>query len=178
MLGKALLAMIKTAKLNRRDFLEIGGAGVATIIAGKVLLPTSAQGAAQGKDEAYPLVDIGPLSGLEAGAAVEFSYPDEDSPAVMIHLGESAKGGIGPNNAIVAYSTLCTHKGCPVEFYPERKMLICPCHWSTFDVAKAGGVVIGQASQPLPQIKLRLKNEQIQAYGVDGLIYGRHTNIF
>jgi hypothetical protein len=29
----------------------------------------------------------------------------------------------------------------------------------------------------LPQIKLRLKNGQIQAYGVDGLIYGRHTNI-
>lgn len=169
--------MIKTAKLNRRDFLEIGGVGVASLIAGQVLLPSSAEGATQGNAEVYPLLDIGPLSGLEVGAAVDFSYPDQDSPAVMVYLNEIAKGGIGPGGAIVAYSTLCTHKGCPVAFHPERKMLICPCHWSTFDAAKAGGVVIGQASQALPQIKLRLKNEQIQAYGVDGLIYGRHTNI-
>ena len=169
--------MIKTAKLNRRDFLEIGGVGIASLITGQVLLPSSAEGATQGKAKAYPLIDIGPLSGMEVGSAVEFSYPDHDSPAVMIYLSEMAKGGIGPGGAIVAYSTLCTHKGCPVAFHPERKMLICPCHWSTFDAAKAGGVVIGQASQALPQIKLRLKNGQIQAYGVDGLIYGRHTNI-
>ena len=169
--------MIKTAKLNRRDFLEIGGVGVASFIAGQVLLPSSAEGATQGNAEVYPLLDIGPLSGLEVGAAVEFSYPDQDSPAVMIYLSDVAKGGIGPGSAIVAYSNLCTHKGCPVSFHQERKMLICPCHWSTFDAAKAGGVVIGQASQALPQIKLRLKNGQIQAYGVDGLIYGRHTNI-
>lgn len=169
--------MTKIAKLNRRDFLEIGGVGVASLIAGQVLVPSSAEAATQGNAEVYPLLDIGPLSGLKVGAAVEFSYPDQDSPAVMIYLSDMAKGGIGPGGAIVAYSTMCTHKGCPVAFHPERKMLICPCHWSTFDAAKAGGVVIGQASQALPQIKLRLKNGQIQAFGVDGLIYGRHTNI-
>lgn len=157
--------------LNRRDFLVFSGSGVAGLLA-----PSPARAAATGK-EIYPLVDIGPVSGLEMGAAIEFRYPDEDSPAVMIHLSEPAKDGIGPNRAIVAYSTLCTHKGCPVNFHPERKMLICPCHWSTFDAAKAGALVIGQASQPLPQIKLRLEGDRIQAYGVDGLIYGRHTNI-
>jgi arsenite oxidase small subunit len=164
------------SKLNRRDFLKMSGTGVAGFIAGQALhlSPVLAAGF---KKQVYPLVDIGPLSGLEVGAAVEFRYPDEDSPAVMVHLAESAKQGIGPKNAIVAYSTLCTHKGCPVKFHPERRMLICPCHWSTFDVAKAGGVVIGQASQPLPQIKLRLEGDRVQAYGVDGLIYGRHTNI-
>lgn len=156
--------------LNRRDFLVFSGSGVAGLLAG------SPARAAAGK-EIYPLVDIGPVSGLGLGAAIEFRYPDEDSPAVMIHLSEPAKDGIGPNRAIVAYSTLCTHKGCPVSFHPERKMLICPCHWSTFDAAKAGALVIGQASQPLPQIKLRLEGDRIQAYGVDGLIYGRHTNI-
>ncbi len=164
------------SKLNRRDFLKVSGTGVAGFIAGQAL-PLSPASAAKAKQKVYPLVDIGPLSGLEVGAAVEFRYPDENSPAVMVHLTESAKDGIGPNDAIVAYSTLCTHKGCPVKFHPERRMLICPCHWSTFDVAKAGGVVIGQASQPLPQIKLRLEGDRVQAYGVDGLIYGRHTNI-
>ncbi|NQU62237.1 MAG: arsenate reductase (azurin) small subunit [Rhodospirillales bacterium] len=162
--------------LDRRDFLVLSGTGVAGYLAGQVL-PASPAWAAEAGEKVYPLVDIGPVSGLPVGAAIEFRYPDEDSPAVMIHLGEPAKDGIGPNNAVVAYSTLCTHKGCPVKFHPERKMLICPCHWSTFDAAKSGNIVIGQASQPLPQIKLRLDGDLVQAYGVDGLIYGRHTNI-
>ena len=56
-------------------------------------------------------------------------------------------------------------------------MLICPCHWSSFDPAKAGRMVIGQASEPLPQITLRVMGDKVQAVGVSGLIYGRHTNI-
>ena len=96
---------------------------------------------------------------------------------MLLRLTAPAVGGVGPNQEIVAYSTLCTHKGCPVAFKPERKMLICPCHWSTFDPAKAGTLVIGQASQHLPQIELRVDNGLVQAVGVAGLIYGRHTNI-
>ena len=168
--------MTKIFNLNRRDFLWLGGTGVAGFIAGQALPPAPAQAAA-GKERVYPLVDIGPVSGLPVGAAVDFLYPDEDSPAVMIHLTETAKGGVGPDGAIVAFSTLCTHKGCPVNFHPEHKMLICPCHWSSFDAAKAGTIVIGQASHPLPQIELRVDGDRVLAYGVNGLIYGRHTNI-
>ena len=56
-------------------------------------------------------------------------------------------------------------------------MLICPCHWSTFDPAKGGALVIGQASQGLPRIQLQITGEKVEAVGIDGLIYGRHTNI-
>ena len=168
--------MTVLSNLNRRDFLKISGTGVVSFVAGQVLSLHPVQSAGLQKG-VYPLVDIGPLSGLQVGGAVGFHYPDEDSPAIMLHLTETAKDGVGPTGSVVAYSTLCTHKGCPVQFHPERKMLICPCHWSTFDVAKAGSVVIGQASQSLPQIKLRIEGDRIQAYGVDGLIYGRHTNI-
>lgn len=168
--------MAKNSKLDRRDFLKLGGTGVSGLIAGTAL-PITPSIAAESKEPIYPVMDIGSLSDLPVGATVEFHYPDETSPAVMIHLTESAKGGVGPNEAIVAYSTLCTHKGCPVQFNAERKMLICPCHWSTFDAAKSGAMVIGQASQSLPQIKLRLEADRLHAYGVDSLIYGRHTNI-
>ena len=34
-----------------------------------------------------------------------------------------------------------------------------------------------QASQALPQIKLQISCGMVQAIGVTGLIYGRHTNI-
>ena len=164
------------SQLGRRDFLRLTGTGVAGFVAGQIF-PISKSHAAKHKEKGYPLVDIGPLKDLQVGTAVDFQYPDENSPALMIYLNEPAIDGIGPNKAIVAYSALCTHQGCPVTFHPDRKMLICPCHWSIFDMAKAGGVVIGQASQSLPQIKLRIVNDRIQAYGVNGLIYGRHTNI-
>jgi arsenite oxidase small subunit len=117
------------------------------------------------------LVDLAP------GATLDFAYPDDDSPALLIRLPEPADGGIGPEGDIVAYSILCTHKGCPVSYKAAHKMLICPCHWSTFDPAKAGALVIGQASQGLPRIQLRIAGDKVQAVGVDGLIYGRHTNI-
>lgn len=169
--------MVKISNLDRRDFLKLSGTGVSGLIAVQAMPQPPAQAAAAGKEPVYPVVDIGSVSELPVGTAVEFNYPDENSPALMLHLTEPAKGGVGPNDAIVAFSTLCTHKGCPVQYHPERKMLICPCHWSTFDAAKSGAMVIGQASQPLPQIKLRLEADRLHAYGVDGLIYGRHTNI-
>jgi arsenite oxidase small subunit len=120
---------------------------------------------------------VAPLSGIAKRAAIAFAYPDPQSPAMLLRLDGPALGGVGPERDVVAYSTLCTHKGCPVSYKPERKLIICPCHWSTFDPAKAGALVIGQASQHLPQIDLRVENGLVQAVGVSGLIYGRHTNI-
>lgn len=161
--------------LSRRDFMKVSCSGVAGMVVTPSLRPAAAQ--AGNSDEAYPVVDITPLSSLKRGAVLSFNYPDARSPAVLLRLSEPANEGIGPNNEVVAYSTLCTHKGCPVSYKPERKLFICPCHWSTFDPVKAGMLVIGQASQSLPQIKLRVQGGMVQAFGVVGLIYGRYTNI-
>ena len=124
-----------------------------------------------------PVRDVATASSLAVGEPVFFDYPDERSPAVLLRLGSAADGGVGPDGDIVAFSLLCTHKGCPVTFHPDRSMMICPCHWSTFDPAKGGTMVIGQASSSLPQIELRLQDAMVQAVGVSGLIYGRHTNL-
>lgn len=168
--------MIDLRKLTRRDFMKASGTGVAVLVAAQTV-PRAQAATPSGGGPAYPLLDVAPLSSIESGAALDFSYPDEDSPAVLLRLPEPGEGGIGPNNEIVAFSILCTHKGCPVGYRVARKMLICPCHWSTFDPAKAGNLVIGQASQALPQIKLQIAGGMVQAVGVTGLIYGRHTNI-
>ncbi len=143
---------------TRRDFLKLGSVGVAGLVAA----PPAAPGAADAAETPrYPLLTIAPLKDIGAGAAISFAYPDRHSPAMLLRLATPAVGGVGPNQEIVAY----------------WKMLICPCHWSTFDPAKAGTLVIGQASQHLPQIELRVDNGLVQAVGVAGLIYGRHTNI-
>lgn len=161
-------------KLGRRDFLRLGGA--AGVVAGAAIGERVAP-PAQAQSSGYPVTDVAKLADIEVGKEVTFAYPDEDSPAVLVRLDSAAQGGIGPDESIVAFSLLCTHKGCVVGYKADRKMLLCPCHWSSFDPAKGGRLIIGQASAPLPQITLRISDGTVQAVGVDGLIYGRHTNI-
>ncbi|MBL10585.1 MAG: arsenate reductase (azurin) small subunit [Acidiferrobacteraceae bacterium] len=158
--------------MDRRDFIKVG-------VAGAVIPSVSVSNSASSDlvEKQFPILDIAPLNDIEPRTLLYFAYPDKSSPAVLIRLDDSAINGIGPNNEIVAYSQLCTHKGCPVSYRPERKMLICPCHWSTFDPSRAGTMIIGQASQALPQIMLRISDGIVQAYNIDGLIYGRQTNI-
>ena len=160
-------------RLTRRRFIQTtGAAGVGTAAAG-VIHP----GAAAAEAAKYPIKPIVALDDLGEGTTVPFTYPDERSPALLLRMGEEVPGGVGPDSSIVAYSTLCTHKGCPVSYKPEHRLLICPCHWSTFDPARAGGLVIGQASQALARIELRIESGMAVAVGVEGLIYGRHTNL-
>lgn len=164
--------------VKRRDFLRGGVAGLAVATG---LAPLSdakqAEAATPAKTVDYPIIDIAPLASIEPGSEIAFDYPDENSPAVLLRMADPVESGIGPDKDIVAYSMLCTHKGCPLNYLADRKMLVCPCHWSSFDPAKGGRMIIGQASQSLPQMQLDIRDGMVRAVGVDGLIYGRHTNI-
>ena len=162
------------SRVNRRDFVKTGAVGVAAATLAGIGV-SGASGAA--KKDGYPSVDIVPLDSLKPGAQVAFDYPDENAPSVLLRLKEAVSGGVGPGTDIVAFSNLCTHKGCPLNFLAQRQMLVCPCHWSSFDPAKGGRLVIGQASQSLPRVKLEISNGVVRAVGMDGLIYGRHANI-
>jgi ubiquinol-cytochrome c reductase iron-sulfur subunit len=63
---------------------------------------------------------------------------------------------------ILAFSKICTHAGCAIALYRKptfaptepRPALVCPCHYSTFDPARAGKVIFGPAGRPLPQLPL------------------------
>ena len=163
----------KRRRLTRRRFIQTtGAAGVGAAAPGVVRSP-----AAAAETATYPVTPIIGLDELSPGATVPFTYPDDRSPALLLRMTAEVLEGVGPDASIVAFSTLCTHKGCPVSYRPEHRLLICPCHWSTFDPEKAGGLVIGQASQPLARIELRIESGMVVATGVAGLIYGRHTNL-
>ena len=54
--------------------------------------------------------------------------------------GAPARGprGVVPIEGHIAYSSICTHLGCPVKLYEQQTHnLLCPCHQSTFDAAGA-----------------------------------------
>lgn len=159
------------SRLNRRQMLSISAAAGISAGLATTVRPAHAQNAPM------PVLEVAKLADLTPGTTVDFTYPDEDSPAILLALDEPVEDGIGPNQSIVAYSTLCTHKGCPVGWQSEQQILICPCHWSSFDPAKKGRMIIGQASQGLAQIVLKVDGDAVHATGVDGLIYGRQTNV-
>jgi arsenite oxidase small subunit len=57
---------------------------------------------------------------------------------VLIKLGRKVDGGGGPDGDIVAFSTLCPHKGYPLGYVAADKTLNCPGHYSRFDCEKGG----------------------------------------
>jgi ubiquinol-cytochrome c reductase iron-sulfur subunit len=69
---------------------------------------------------------------------------------------------------LVAYSKICTHAGCAVSLfrYPLDEAtsgppaLVCPCHYSTFDVRRGANVALGPAGRPLPQLPLRIDDRR------------------
>ena len=171
-------------KLSRRIFLK-SSSGAAAVVgtAGAALLPTHAQAAtpAGGTSTSltYPKRAVGKAGGMPVNQAVSFTYPDTSSPCVALRMGAAVPGGVGPNKDIVAFSTLCTHMGCPVVYEGGTKTFKCGCHFSIFDPENGGQMVCGQATEDLPRVLLDYdaKTDTVAAVGVDGLIYGRQANI-
>ena len=129
---------------------------------------------------AHPRVKIGSVSALNVGDVVDFKYPTDQSSASLVKLGRRADGGIGDDDDIVAFGTDCTHMGCPLAgtFKVEHGILgPCGCHFTTFDLGRRGSVVLGQATENLPQILLDIDGDDIIAIGTLGIFYGFRDNL-
>lgn len=59
---------------------------------------------------------------------------------------------------VVAFSAVCTHKGCTVK--AEESALACPCHGSTFDLT--GANTGGPAPSPLPKVEVTVTDGQVR----------------
>ncbi len=150
---------------SRRGFLK-AAAGIAVTAATAPTLFAS-QNSKNGNFYGYEDKKIGSLSKLKGAGEMDFNYPDVDSPCKAVWV----------DGKIKAYSLLCTHKGCPIMYEASSQIFVCPCHFSKFDAAKNGEMVIGQATENIPEILVKVENDSIVAYGVNGLIYGRESNI-
>lgn len=171
-------------KMGRRFFLKSGGTAAA--LAGATVIPIHnanaakpAAAAAAGTTLQYPKRAVGKAKGMPVNQVTAFTYPDSSSPCYAIRMGIEVPGGVGPNKDIVAFSSMCTHMGCPVTYDGSTRTLKCGCHFSIFDPENGGQMVSGQATENLPKITLEYdaKTDSVTAVGVDGLIYGRQSNI-
>jgi len=167
------------ACLSRRNFLILGGSAVTVL---GTFGPTR-PGLAQSPElvmSRYPRQQIAALAEIARGEPVVFTYPNEDVENLLIKLGEPAGGGVGPDDDIVAFNTICTHMGGYMDastYKPAHAVLgPCPLHLSTFDLSRHGMLVSGHATESLPQIVLEVDGPDVVATGVMGLLYGYSAN--
>ncbi len=176
---------LKKSAQTRRDFLKAsallaGGVGILGFPSSLNRVFADVSPGVQRLTDAYPDVIVGSISLLAEGDLSDFRYPLEEQFNFLVKLGVPANGGVGPSGDIVAFSYVCSHMGCPLQglYNREHKMLgPCPCHYSRFDLSKGGILILGQATQSLPQIVLETRGDDIYATGVTGLVYGYWNNI-
>ena len=168
----------KLVDTGRRAFFA-RTAAVAAGAATTVAIPSGASRAAPSLALVnYPSSKLRNIGDLKPDEPKEITYPDADSPGVLLKLGRRVEGGAGPDGDIVAFSTMCPHKGFPLAYQADDKSLSCPGHYSRFDVEKGGLQIFGHATQNLPQFRLIVDpNGDIFAVAVDELIYGRLSNV-
>ncbi|MDA8208801.1 MAG: DoxX family membrane protein [Actinomycetota bacterium] len=95
---------------------------------------------------------VGPAKAVPVGQVASFTDPASGEPAYVLHPA-SAK--------FVAYSAICPHAGCTVQ-YAGSDRFVCPCHGSAFN-ALTGAVLNGPAATGLTPIPI--------AEGPNGQLY-------
>lgn len=90
---------------------------------------------------------IGNVSQLPVNTAGTVNDPKTGDPAVIIHESGSV---------FYAYDAVCTHAGCTVQYDPQQRLLVCPCHGGTFDPAHGAQVVAGPPPSPLTRIEMKI----------------------
>jgi arsenite oxidase small subunit len=169
--------------VSRRLFMAASGAATATLLLGDVFPGKVVGQDAGAKVEVtkLPRKQIAQLSKLVVDQPVAFNYPGDGdlTSCILVKTGETAGGGIGDAQDIVAFSARCTHMGGDLDgLYNAEHKVAGPCgeHLTTFDLTRHGLVVAGHATQALPQVILELDGDDIFATGIVGLLYGYAAN--
>lgn len=169
--------------VSRRNFFKLGVCVVGGACAPSALPPLTETAEAAEISTLqttlpYPRIKLSTLGQLTIGIEQTTTYPDHASPIVLLKLGRPAHNGVGPDRDIVAFSRRCSHMGGALAFRAETGTFHCPLHYAMFDARKGGLMVIGQATDNLPQIELEVDTTgDIYAVGVKGLLYGRQANV-
>ena len=71
-------------------------------------------------------------------------------PALLIRL---------PDGKLRAFTAICTHLGCTVEYRPDLREIWCPCHNGLYNLE--GVNVGGPPPRPLKQYKVAVSGDKI-----------------
>ncbi len=141
--------------MSRRGFLKWAlGFSVVATVAGAIVpvigyLWPPAQSSAGSSDR----VLVGATKDLPVGQAKVL--PVNDKPVIVVN---TSTGGVK------AFSAICTHLGCVVEWNSSKQYISCPCHDGRFNPT-TGAVISGPPPAPLPVVRVAVENDQIYVGG-------------
>lgn len=94
----------------------------------------------------------------EGKTSVPFADIPEGTAKKILFQGKPALV-IQSDGKIYALSAVCTHLGCIVNWAPEQKILLCPCHAGKFDLM--GNVLGGPPPRPLPTYQTKIVGDMV-----------------
>jgi cytochrome b6-f complex iron-sulfur subunit len=135
-------------EMSRRDFIDwVIKGGILATLSG-MLFPALAY--------LWPVMGHGPKVDMEEVAALE-EIPVGGSKKIV--LAGSALLLIRTPQEIKAFSAICTHLGCVVDWDGLKREIVCPCHAGIFDLE--GRVVSGPPPRPLPSYPVKVMNGKV-----------------
>ncbi|MDP1721025.1 MAG: Rieske 2Fe-2S domain-containing protein [Candidatus Nanopelagicaceae bacterium] len=136
--------------LDRRGVIRVGVVGaVAVVAAGAVHFFSRSKAVSTTGSKADPNRIIR-LNKLAVGQTHEF-VSVSGNPSILFRT----------TNGVFAYSEICTHQGCTIGYSPADKLLICPCHGTTYDPFNNAKVLSGPAPSPVPKVKVAIEGDWI-----------------
>ncbi len=104
---------------------------------------------------------VGTLDEFPIGETIQVNYLD---PEPLEWAGFSAETAAWLRRTgeqeFEAFSSYCTHVGCPVRWAAGAQMFMCPCHGGAFHAD--GSVAAGPPPVPLPRYDVRVSNGQVE----------------
>jgi len=140
----------KAAAHSRRSFLfklsvllnGAVGAVLAVPIVGYLLSPTMKKSSTEASGGIGAWVGLGPVTGFPVG---ETRLVDFESPVKSLGDGETGKVACWVRRVSAqqfqVFAINCAHLGCPVRWFSESKLFMCPCHGGAYyqDGSRASG---------------------------------------
>ena len=147
-------------ELNRRKFLVRLSIALGSIGAALVAVPSAAFLLGLRKS---PRIwrTVGKLDDFKVGETVNVAFED---PSPLPWAGVTAQTTAWlrrvSDQEFIAFSTICTHLGCPVRWLSTADLFMCPCHGGVFYAD--GDVASGPPPKPLNRYPVRISNNEVQ----------------
>jgi menaquinol-cytochrome c reductase iron-sulfur subunit len=153
---------VSSFQLSRRDFIKMVTGSVGGVIGAVLGLPLigyllSPALKMQKEDD---WISLGTLEKYPIGVPTPFMYTH-----TTVNGWERTASNYGvyilrkSENELIAFSDVCTHLGCRINWHEDLKEYVCPCHDGHFAID--GKVISGPPPRPLDQYEFKVQDGEV-----------------
>jgi menaquinol-cytochrome c reductase iron-sulfur subunit len=104
---------------------------------------------------------VGAVDGFKVGETVSVTFEDA-SPLPWSGVSARTAAWLRRDSdaSFTAFAVNCTHLGCPVRWFADPKLFLCPCHGGVYNAD--GSVAGGPPPKPLGRYPVRVRGGQVE----------------